>query len=433
LCITDDVLLRTLCRPEESNLFTLSYRDWLGSSVLSQSADAYVGYLQDQRYCPASVRAYVHSVEHFAHWLTKRRVSLGSINDGLVGHFVTKHLPTCKCPSPCQRNVSAVRPALGHLLHVLRAEGCISEQPVLVPQAIQHELDRFDAHLDAVCGLAQATRTSRRMWVGKFLVDHFGSAPIEIERVQPIDIVEFMVRPTNHYSPGTAGVLGSALRSYLRFRALSCEDRVETLVAAVPTVAQWRLAAVPTHLTSEEIGRFLDAFDRHTSSGQRGYAMARCLSDIGLRASEVAAIQLDDLNWREGTLTIGRGKSRRADVLPLPVAAGKAIVQYLQGARPKSANRALFVRHRAPFNAPISAEFVRGAVRRAFARCGLERYTGTHVLRHSAAMRMRCAGASLKEIADVLRHRSLDTTRIYAKVDLPRLAAVAAPWPGGLS
>ena len=143
----------------------------------------------------------------------------------------------------------------------------------------------------------------------------------------------------------------------------------------MPTVARWRLATVPAHLTSEEIGRFLDTFDRHSASGQRGYAMARCLSDMGLRASEVAAIQLDDLNWREGTLTIGRGKSRRADVLPLPVATGKAIVQYLRGARPQSANRALFVRHRAPFDAPIRAEFVRGAVRRVFARCGLDRYT----------------------------------------------------------
>jgi site-specific recombinase XerD len=389
--------------------------------------------LQDHRYCPATVRAYLHSVEHFAHWMTKRRVLLRSIDELLVHRFVTEHLPACNCSSPCQRNVSAVRPALAHLLQVLRGEGRISELQALVPQTIQDELDRFNAHLDAVCGLASATRTSRRMWVGKFLVDRFGSAPIEIDRIQPADVVEFMVRPTNHYSPGTAGVLGSALRSYLRYRAVRCEDRVEKLVAAVPTVARWRLATVPAHLTSEEIGRFLDTFDRHSASGQRGYAMARCLSDMGLRASEVAAIQLDDLNWREGTLTIGRGKSRRADVLPLPVATGKAIVQYLRGARPQSANRALFVRHRAPFDAPIRAEFVRGAVRRAFARCGLDRYTGTHVLRHSAAMRMRCAGASLKEIADVLRHRSLDTTRIYTKVDLPGLAAVAAPWPGGLS
>ena len=148
----------------------------------------------------------------------------------------------------------------------------------------------------------------------------------------------------------------------------------------------------------------------------------------------MAGIQLDDLNWPAGTLTIGRGKSRRADVLPLPAPTGKAIVQYLRESRPQSTNRSLFLRHRAPFNAPITAEFVRGAVRRAFERCGLDdRFTGTHVLRHTAATRMRCAGATLKEIADVLRHRSLDTTTIYSKVDLPRLASVAAPWPGVLS
>jgi integrase len=114
----------------------------------------------------------------------------------------------------------------------------------------------------------------------------------------------------NHYSPGSAGVPCSALRSHLRYRAVRCDDRVERLVAAVPTVVRWCLATVPAHLTAEEIGRFLDTFDRHSASGPRGYAMARCLSDMGLRASEVATIQLDDLNWREGTLTIGHRKSR---------------------------------------------------------------------------------------------------------------------------
>jgi integrase/recombinase XerD len=224
------------------------------------------------------------------------------------------------------------------------------------------------------------------------------------------------------------------LRSYLRFRAVSCGDKVEALLAAVPTVAKWRLDTVPKHLTTDEVAGLLGAIGQHNPIGRRDYAMARCLLDMGLRVSEVAAIQLDDLNWREGTLTITHGKSRRSDVLPLPVTTGRAIVQYVRGARPPSKSRALFVRHRAPFNTPITVELVRGAIRRAFGRCGLgARYTGTHVLRHTAAVRMRYAGASLKEIADVLRHRSLDTTMIYSKVDLPRLAAVAAPWPGGLS
>jgi integrase len=146
------------------------------------------------------------------------------------------------------------------------------------------------------------------------------------------------------------------------------------------------LAVLPVHLTSEEVAQVLGAFDRNRSSGLRGFAMARCLVDVGLRAGEVAALQLDDVNWREGTLSIAGGKSRRADVLPLPAPTGRAIVQYLREARPQSTSHALFVRHRAPLDVPINAEFVRGAVRRAFARCGLaDRYSGTHVLRHTAA------------------------------------------------
>ena len=330
--------------------------------------------------------------------------------------------------------MTSVRPALVHLLHVLREEDRVAEPRRPAPQAIHEELERFDAHLDDTCGLALATRISRRMWVRKFLHERFGSSPIAVERLKPVDIADFMVRPANHYKPGTERALACALRSYLRFRALSSGDHIEPLLAAIPRIAQWRLAALPSHLTPEEVTRFLDAFNRHSAGGKRDYAMARCLLDIGLRASDVAAIRLDDLNWHEGTLVIGRGKSRRADVLPLPVPTGNAIVQYLRRGRPSSTSRALFLRHRAPFNAPITTELVRGAVRRAYARCGLaDRYTGTHVLRHTAAVRMRYAGVSLKEIADVLRHRSLDTTTIYSKVDLPTLSAVAAPWPGGQS
>jgi integrase/recombinase XerD len=415
-------------------MFKSSCRTWLEASVLRQSAAAYVGYLECHRYSASTVHAYVHSVGHFAHWLTEGRIPLRSLDEWLVRRFATEHLPSCTCPGHCQRSTHVVQAALAHLLRVLRNDGSISPQRVALPQAIHDELERFNVHLEQVCGLALATRTSRLMWVGKFLVDRFDGAPIQVEEIAARDIVDFMIRRDPAYKPGTAHVLGCALRSYLRFRVLQDGDRVDPLIAAIPTVAQWRLASLPTHLLPEETARFLQTFNRHTLGGQRGFAMARCLIDLGLRAGEVAALQLDDLNWHEGTITIGHGKSRRADVLPLPVLTGRAIVQYLRGGRRERTSRALFVRHRAPFDAPITAACVRCAVRRAFAHCGLaDRYTGTHVLRHTTATRMRCAGASLKEIADLLRHRSLDTTTIYTKVDRPRLAAVAAPWPGGVS
>jgi len=414
-------------------MFIAAHRDRLGSSVLIQSADACVGFLQQHQYCPSTVQAYLHGIQHFIGWVTRQRVLLRAFDEYLTHQFVTEHLPVCRCPDPCQRSVTAVRPALAHLLHVLRRDGYLSARETNLPPAIQSELTRFDLHLNSVCGLATNTRTSRRQWVSRFLVNQFGSSPIDIARIKPADIVRFMVQRTDRYRPGTLQVVGSTLRGYLRFRAVSCGDQVEALVAAVLPPAHWRLDTVPKHLTTAEVDRFLGTFDQQSVDGRRDYAMARCLLDMGLRASEVAAIQVDDINWREGTLTISHGKSRRADVLPLAVPTGRAIVQYLRSARPPSASRALFVRHHAPFDTPITMELVRSAIRRAFSRCGLDCFNGAHVLRHTAAVRMRCAGASLKDVADVLRHRSLDTTMIYSKVDLPRLAAVAAPWPGGLS
>src|SRR5262249_38416996 len=210
-------------------------------------------------------------------------------------------------------------------------------------------------------------------------------------------------------------------------RATQYADRVDALIAAIPTVASWRLASLPSHLTPDETARVLNAFDRRTATGRRGYAMARCMVDLGLRVGEVAALQLDDVNWREGTVRIGAGKSRRVDVLPVPVLTGRALAAYLRHDRPPTVSRAVFVRDRAPLDAPITTEIVRHAMDTAFARCGLgTRFTGTHVLRRTAATRMRMAGASLKQIADLLRHRNLDTTTIYTKIDRPQLATLAA-------
>jgi integrase len=196
--------------------------------------------------------------------------------------------------------------------------------------AIHDELERFTSYLEQVCGLAAKTRADRRWWVGQFLADRFSRGPIAVDRLTTRDVVDFLVRHGTRYTPGTAGARGCALRSYLRFRAVRCADRVDAFIAAIPTVACWRLASLPSHLTPDETARFLNAFDRRHASGQRGYAMARCLVDLGLRACEVAALQLDDLNWQDGTVRLGAGKSRRADVLPLPVLTGRAIVEYLR-------------------------------------------------------------------------------------------------------
>ena len=226
--------------------------------------------------------------------------------------------------------------------------------------------------------------------------------------------------------------MASAVRSYLRFRAVRYADPVEALLASVPTAARWRLAPLPEYLGQAELTELMSAFGQGGPQRLRDYAIVRCLVDLGLRSCEVAALHLEDIDWKNGTVTVSVGKSQRTDVLPLPVVTGQAIADYLRKGRPKTESRAVFIRHRAPLDIPVNASVIRSVVRQAAARSGLSgRLHGPHRLRHSAATRMLQGGATLKEIADVLRHRSLDTTSIYAKVDWTRLSAIAQPWPGG--
>ncbi|WP_429443269.1 tyrosine-type recombinase/integrase [Paraburkholderia youngii] len=187
----------------------------------------------------------------------------------------------------------------------------------------------------------------------------------------------------------------------------------------------WRLAGLPDILSRDEIQQLLTAFDRNNATGMRDYAVTRCLLDLGLRRTEVAHLCLNDIDLRAGTLTL-HGKGRRIDVVPLPRRTGEAIAAYLQRGRPQTTRREVFVRHRPPINAEANLDIVRNAVRYAAERCGLQqRVRGTHIFRHTMSCQMAQGGAPFKEIADLLRHRSLDT--IYAKVDVPSLRRVAVP------
>ena len=197
----------------------------------------------------------------------------------------------------------------------------------------------------------------------------------------------------------------------------------------ITSPAHWRLAPLPQTLSRAEVTKLLDAFSPELPSRLRGYAMVRCLVDLGLRTREVVSLGLDDIDWQAGTLRIVKNKSRRVDVLPMPQTTGKAIANYLRSERPHTVNRRVFVRHVAPLDKPIGPDVARNAVRQAYLRSGLP-HTRVHILRHTLASRLLDTGGSLKEVADVLRHRELDTSLIYAKVDTARLSAVALPWPG---
>lgn len=200
---------------------------------------------------------------------------------------------------------------------------------------------------------------------------------------------------------------------------------------AVPKIAGWRLASIPRLLNDAQVAALLASFDRSTPVGLRGYATTMCLARLGLRACEVSALTLDDIDWRAGTITVPATKTKRADVLPLPEPVARAILAYLRRGRPEASTRQIFVRHATPSGA-TGPGIVRAAVRLAGARVGLaETLASPNVLRHTVATRLLRSGATMKEVADVLRHRSIDTAAIYAKVDIDALRKVAAPWPKG--
>jgi site-specific recombinase XerD len=392
----------------------------LRASALSPFVQPYCDRLSEQRYSQHTVRQYLNCLAHFAHWSRRRRLDLRAV-DRHVADFVDHHLSRCTCAAPVQRSHHQVRAALRHLTTVVRAAGVQEHDHHVGP--VDEQLRRFDSHLLHTKGLAGSTRLRRTAIVRALLSMTAGAATPSAEELR-----RFLAQELSRVSAASSGVTATAVRSYLRFRAFE-GDRVEHLLPVVASPARWRLTPLPPTLAADEVDRLLDAFPVDLPSRLRSYALVRCVVDLGMRSSEVIALALDDIDWLAGTIRISKGKSRRVDVLPLPHATGAAIAEYVRSERPRTNNRRVFVRHVAPVDAPVAAGVVRRAVREAYRRAGLP-YTRVHILRHTLARSLLNTGGSLKEVADVLRHRELDTSLIYAKVDFGRLGAAAMPWPG---
>jgi site-specific recombinase XerD len=266
--------------------------------------------------------------------------------------------------------------------------------------------------------------------VKRFLRERFGMQPLNLKALCPQDISRFMVQQARRYSPSHAKLVATALRSFFRFllqRGMMTHD----LAQAVPTVPNWRLSVLPKFMKAEDVDCLLRSVDRTTPQGQRDYAIVLLLARLGLRAAEVVALSLDDLDWDAGELLV-RSKGVRYDRLPLPHEVGEALATYIRHGRPPVTTRRVFVRMRAPRRGFANSQGISTIVRRALERAGLNpALKGAHLLRHSLATQLLQNGASLTEIGELLRHQHIETTRLYAKVDQDALRALALPWPGG--
>jgi site-specific recombinase XerD len=296
---------------------------------------------------------------------------------------------------------------------------------------IERILTDYEQFLERICGAAITTRRKYLYFARQFLVFAFGSSTPEWSALRAETITNFVQQETSHRNGFGRKQPGSAIRVFLRY-LVTGGLLPAGLEAAVPRMRVWKHASLPEHLTAEEVTRLLAACADGTAIGKRNHAILLLLARLGLRALEAARLQLDDVDWRTGFVVIRASKNHRHRSLPLPEEVGQALIDYLRDGRPTTSYREIFLEHTAPFQPLCTASAITKVVKRLLKKTGIERRSsGAHLLRHTAASQMVCRGASFKEVADVLGHQSLQTTHIYAKLDLTMLSQVALPWPGG--
>jgi site-specific recombinase XerD len=389
---------------------------------LAPHVDAYLTLIREQGYSPGHARIQIQVVGRFSQWLQRRRFGIRDMDQSVIERFLHG-----------RRDGSTPRgdtATVYRLLNMLRQAGIARPESQPAPSSSQRLMGDYRRYLLQQRGLSEETTKYYVPFVARFLSEWFPDDRLRLSQLSPPDVTTFVQQHARDFSPGRGKMLVTALRSFLRY--LHHQGKIKTdLTVYVPAVAWWSFASVPKFIAASDVCKVLDACSRRTGIGKRNYAILLLLARLGLRAREVADLNLEDLDWDNACITI-RGKGARCVQLPLPTDVGEAIALYLRQGRPAARCRRVFIRHQAPyvgfsFSAAIS-NLVRHAINRAGVRSAR---TGAHVFRHSLATEMLRQGASLDEIGDLLRHQSPNTTAIYAKVDVSALRPLALSWPGG--
>jgi integrase/recombinase XerD len=386
---------------------------------LAAYADACRSELWRRGYTALSTVNELRQLGRLSGWLAVRGMSAADLSVERVDEFLVEQRARGS-------RVLWSRPGLVCMVEVLRSLGVVGpEGPGLEASAEDLLLGSFERFLLAERGLAPGTvrgyvEHARRFLAGLDLADGLGL-------VRPVDVTSAVLRESTAVSVATTQNFVAGLKSFLRFCFVEGLVTVDLSEAALAITGR-RRSLLPRGISAGDAKALLASCDRRSALGRRDYALLVILLRLGLRRSEVAGLCLDDIDWRAGEVVV-RGKGARQDRLPLPADVGQAIAAYLRRGRPKGDRREVFLRARAPYG-PIASGTVASSVRRACRRAGIAE-VGSHRLRHTVACEMVAAGVPLVEIAQVLRHHSLQTTAVYARVDLDRLRLLAAPWPGG--
>jgi integrase/recombinase XerD len=367
-------------------------------------------------YAPTTTAGQLQLAARFSRFLQARGLAAGDLSAEVVEEFFAdlhaRHGSSWPTPK-----------AFVWLVEYFDDHGVAVSAPPGVQSAEDEVVGRFRRYLLDERGLARKTVIGQERTLRVFLAEHPAGALPDLDTG---DVSRFVTRRCRDLSTRSAERLVNGLRSFLRFALV--EGLISAPLAnAVPSVARWSTAALPRGLSRGDVTALLASCDRRRPVGRRDYAMLVLLARLGLRAAEVAVLRLDDIDWRAGQIVV-RGKGRTEELLPLPPDVGSAVAAYLRRGRPQRPQREVFLRVNAPLRG-LTPEGVSEVVRAASERAGLGSF-GAHRLRHTAGTEMLRAGASLPEVAQVLRHRSVATTAVYAKVDHLALRELAMPWPG---
>lgn len=388
---------------------------------------SFLNCLRARGYAPGTLSKRRRAAVAFVGWLDRKKLSVGEVDEAHVALFL-RRLGSRRSRSRLLGERAAVR---AFLVHFRETEG---QGHASSGGAETHWTVLENRYVDYLRNERGLTETSVRIYLPRVRV-FLKAWEADMGSLSPLALTaqivrDFLIGYVRSRSSESVRLLAAALRSLLHFFFLRGETS-QDLSLAVPTVRRWSLASVPFFLSSEEVERVLSMTDRSTERGRRDHAILLLLARLGLRAGEVVALEIDDIHWRTAEIVV-RGKGRNLDRLPLLADVGEALSLYLQRDRHLSSSRRVFLRRVAPavgFSGPSAVGHV---VRAALTRAGLRssRRGAAHLFRHSLATRMIRRGASLAQIAEVLRHRSPVTTQIYAKVDFETLRGVTRAWPG---
>jgi len=396
------------------------------SGPLACHLDAFARDLSEQGFERPSRAPQIRLVANFSRWLKANSVGLNALSDEHVEQFLQR--------AKRRRSIrTGHRAWLLRLMVFLRRTGVVDPRPA-GPRGeasqIQQVLDAFGEHLLETQALSHATCRQYIPFAEQFLTERFAGGNVEFGKLCAADVVGFIRRQSSRLSPARAKSATIATRSFLRYLRLRGDVAID-LAAAVPTVPNWSMTAIPRAIAPDHLQAVLDSCRRDTAAGCRDYAILLLLARLGLRAGEIVALTLDSVDWDRGCITVVGSKILQKSELPLPTDVGSAIAEYLRRFRPRSDCRRLFLRVNAPIDGLGSQTSVGTIVGAAIARAGVNPpHRGAHQFRHALACEMLRQGASLTEVGSLLRHQHQKTTSIYAKVDFAALRPLSLVWPG---